>query len=581
MAIYITHTMLLKVSSLFSKSPSLALMQPLWLVFWAMLLSFCWLVPVHLPPWTTFPADAWAALMMLVASLAIAIRARVAVRWHSVSYLAAGLVVVPWLQFVFGLLPFAGLAWVSSAYLLGFLLMLLAGAQWEQVSPKQLGDALFLAIGVAAVASVGLQLYGWLGLQSNGIMGMWALDVTGDRPYANLGQPNQLATLLLWGLAAFFWAYLHKMMGAATAVFGAIFLLLGVALTQSRAGLLGLSVMLAAVWFWRSLWPSRRMPWVAVGLYAYVLLIPSLLRWLNTALLLGQNDVYVRVAQQGELRLSAWRLFIQAIVEQPWFGYGWTGVGAAQIAVAEQFPILDGIFQHSHNILLDLVLWTGLPLGLFIFGMLIWWFISVFRSIRRAEDAVLFLLLTAVGIHALVEFPLQYAYFLFPTGLVMGMLNIRLAIPVIKNTSRGVFSGICLVAIVVFSVTLKDYAQVDNSYSLLRLEQSIIGQGRPPMGGPPDVLALNQLRAWIVVTRYKPHSGMTSEELDTMRTVTRLYPSLYLTYGLATALALNGRLEEATVWLHKMCKIADKKQCIISQRRWKEDSRLPTVAWPQ
>lgn len=519
--------------------------------------------------------------MVLVASFAVAIRARLALNWHSLSCLAAGLVVVPWLQFVFGLLPFAGLAWVSSAYLLGFLLALLVGAQWENASADQLGHALFTAIGVATVASVGLQLYGWLDLQDSGVMGIWSLDMTGARPYANLGQPNQLATLLLWGLMACLWAYLHKAVGAATAIFVAAFLLLGVALTQSRAGLLGMSVILIAAWFWRSLWPSRRLPWVFLGLYAYVLLIPSLLRWLNAALLLGQNDIYVRVAQEGELRLRAWRLFIQAVAERPWFGYGWTGVGSAQIAVADQFPILEGIFQNSHNIFLDLVLWVGLPLGLFISGILVWWFVVAFRAIRRSEDAALFLLLTSVGIHALVEFPLQYAYFLLPTGLVMGMLHTRLNTRVVANTSYWVLFSICLAASVVLGVTVRDYAQVDVSYGLLRLEQSIIGQGRPPMGGPPDVWALNQLRAWIVVTRYKPHAGMTQEELEKMTAITRLYPSLYLTYELAAALALNGRPEEANIWLKKMCKISDEKQCREGQRKWEQDSRLPTVQWPK
>lgn len=163
----------------------------------------------------------------------------------------------------------------------------------------------------------------------------------------------------------------------------------------------------------------------------------------------------------------------------------------------------------------------------------------------------------------------------------MGMLNIRLAMPVVANTSRWVLSSVWLAAAIIFGVTLRDYAQVDVSYGLLRLEQSIIGQGRPPMGGPPDVWALNQLRAWIVVTRYKPHAGMTQEELEKMTTITRLYPSLYLTYGLAVALTLNGRSEEAIVWLKKMCKIADKKQCSASQHRWEQDSRLPAIQWPK
>ena len=565
----------------FSKSSSLAVMQPLWLVFWSALFSLCWLVPVHLPPWTTFPADAWAAFMALIAALAVMMRTRLVLTWHSISCLAAGLVFLPWLQFFAGLLPYAGLAWVSCAYLLGFLLALLIGARWEQASAGQPAHALFIAIGVAAIVSVGLQLYGWLGLQDSGVMGMWSLDVTGDRPYANLGQPNQLATLLLWGLMACLWAYLRKATGAATAVFTAAFLLLGIALTQSRAGYLGLSIMLVAVWFWRGLWPSRLLPRIAAGLYIYTLIIPFFLRWLNAALLLGQHDVHLRVAQEGELRLSAWRICIAAVMERPWFGYGWTGIGSAQIAVADQFPALDGIFQSAHNLFLDLVLWAGVPIGLFVVGMLVWWFLAAFRAVRRSEDAVLLLLLTAAGVHALVEFPLQYAYFLLPVGLVMGVLNIRLKMPVIKETSRWILPGIWLAGALSFGVIVLDYAQVATSYTMLRLEQSIIGQGRGPMGGPPDVWALNQLRAWIVVARYKPHTGMSQQELAEMTVMARLYPSLHLSYDLATALVLNGQPDEAQFWLKKVCKIADEKQCRMGQLNWEQDTRMAAVQWPK
>jgi len=564
------------------KPSSFPVMSPLWLGFWAVLFALSWLVPVVVLPWNTFSADTWSAFMLLVAALVLVVRSRLALGWHGLSCLAAVLVLVPWLQFFFGLLPFAGLAWMASAYLLGFLLALLMGARWEQLNAGQFAHALFIAAGIAGIASVGLELYGWLGLREGGILGMWAMNATGiTRQYANLGQPNQLATLLLWGLMACLWAYLHRVVGAASAVVMAAFLLLGVALTQSRAALLGLSVMLMASWFWRSLWPSRRLPWVALALYAYVLIIPSFLRWLNAALLLGQSDVYVRVAQQGELRLSAWRLFLHAVMKQPWAGYGWAHVGAAQIVVADQFQTLGGVFQSSHNLFLDLVLWTGLPIGLLVSGMLVWWFVAAFRAVRRPEDAVLLLLLAGIGIHALVEFPLQYAYFLLPVGVVMGVLNVRLGIQVVGSTSRRVLAFVWLAAAVVLGVTVRDYLEVETSYELLRLEQSLIGQGRPPMGEPPDVWVLTHMRTWIVVSRYKPYSGMSQQELDNLRNIALRNPSGAVLYQLAVALTLNGQPDEVPVWLKKLCRFGGEEQCRTAQKRWKEDKRLPAISWPK
>lgn len=565
------------------KPSSFPVMSPLWLGFWAVLFSMSWLVPVGVMPWNTFPADTWSAFMLLLAALVLAVRGGLLFSWHPLSCLAAALVLVPWLQFSIGLLPFAGLAWMASAYLLGFLLALLMGARWEQLSPGQLAHALFIAIGIAAVASVGLQLYSWLDLHQGGIfgIGMWAMDGRGaTRPYANLGQPNQLATLLLWGLMACLWAYLHKVVGGVTAVVMAAFLLLGVALTQSRAGLLGLTVMVLASWLWRGLWPSRQLPKAALALYAYALGIPSLLRWLNEALLLGQPEVYVRVVQQGELRLGAWRLFLQAVLEQPWLGYGWANVGVAQLAVMDRLAPLSGLFQSSHNLFLDLALWVGLPIGLLVCGMLVWWFGAAFRAIRRPEDAALLLVLVAVGIHAMVEFPLQYAYFLLPVGALMGMLNVRLGIQVVANTSRWMLSVLWLAAAVVLGVTVRDYVEVEDSYNLLRLEQSVLGQGRPPLGGPPDVWVLTQMRTWTEVARYKPRPGMSQQELDNIRTIALRNPSSALMYMQAVALTLNGHADEGPGWLNRLCKFGGAAHCDSARKRWQADARLAAIPWP-
>lgn len=560
-------------------------MSPLWLTLWTAFFSLSWLLPVHFPPWSTFPADAWSACMGLLGVFAVLIRTRSALSWHALPCLAAGLVFLPWIQYFLGLLPFAGQAWMSSAYLLGFLLALLVGARWEQAGPDQLAHALFMAIGMAAIASVGLQLFTWLGLAGSGAMGMWSLDVWGGRPNANLGQPNQLATLLLWGLMACLWAYLHRAIGGVTAIFVAAFLLLGLALTQSRAGFLSLTVMLGAVWFWRGLWPSRILPRAALGLYVYFLTCPPLLRWLNAALLMGHDDLYLVAQRQGDLRFRAWRLFVQAIVDRPWLGHGWTDVSSAQMAVADQFSSLGGIFQQSHNIFLDLMLWTGLPIGLLITGILVRWFWLRFRAVRQPEDVALFLLLTVVGIHALVEFPLQYAYFLLPIGLVMGILNVRLGARVVASTPYGILSGLWLSAALVVGVTVRDYAHVDASYTLLRLEQSIIGQGRGTMGGPPDVWVLTQLREWILVARYKARPGMSQQELEQLAILTRTNPSLSLAYRLATALALNDQPDEARAWLGRICKFTDEEKCHLAQDTWARESpndpRTAAIRWPQ
>ena len=553
------------------------------LMVWASGLALSWLLPVAIQPWTTFAADVWVAIITLIAAAALLWGARAPIGWHSISCWVAALVLLPWLQYAFGLLPFAGQAWMSSLYLLGFLLALLVGAAWEKAAPLQLANALLLAIGVAAIGSVGLQLYAWTGVAESGGLGVLFSGLSSVRPSANLGQPNQLATFLLWGVVACFWAYQRQLVGVWTGVLVLFFLLTGLALTQSRTGVLAATVLLAGVWFWRSLWRSRALPWAATAGYLYLLIVPLFLGWLNSALLLEPAETFVRVHEQSELRLSAWRLFAQAVLQRPWFGYGWIETAAAQMDVANQFASLRGVFSHSHNLLLDLALWCGLPIGLLVSMVLVRWFWQKLRRVTKPADAALMMILVVVGIHALLEFPLQYAYFLLPAGLAMGILNTRLGIGVVWSSPRGTLIGLWLVAVVALGVTVRDYVEVQASYNLLRLEQGLLGQNRPPLGGPPDVTVLTHLREWIVASREKPRAAMSPQELADMQSMARQYPSRPFAYRLATALALNDRPDEARVWLEKICKFTDAEDCQLAQRSWAQDAgddpRLAKVQW--
>lgn len=62
-----------------------------------------------------------------------------------------------------------------------------------------------------------------------------------------------------------------------------------------------------------------------------------------------------------------WHQMLLAIKEQPLLGYGWNQVGVAQLSVYLDYPTTEWT-EHSHNILLDLLIWNGIPLGILIIG---------------------------------------------------------------------------------------------------------------------------------------------------------------------------------------------------------------------
>lgn len=557
------------------------LLTSFWLGVWASVLSLAWLLPNHYPPWTSFHADAWSAVVIALASAAVIIRGQASTQWHGSAVLVALLACVPWLQYSAGLISFAGQAWMSTAYLLGLLLALLTGQHWERADPDQLAGGLFWAIGLASVVSVNLQLQTWLGLMDNGILDLWSMGLVGPRPYANMGQPNQLATLLLWGLLAGAWGYHSEKISAPVALLLASFLLLGIALTQSRTAWLGLTFLLVSAWVWRRHWRSRWGPWAVTGLFVFFWACPGLLRGLSNALLLASEQSYLRESLQGEVRPLAWRLFLEAVLQRPWFGYGWHEVSGAQLEVASDFPSLHQTFAHAHNLFLDLVLWLGLPIGIAVSAYLLWRFAAWMRAVSNAKDAILVMFLGVIGIHAMLELPLHYAYFLLPTGLVMGVLNQRVGGKPWWILPRGTLMGLWLVVALLLSVIARDYFRVEASFQKLRFEQARIGT--LPPGNSPDVLLLTQLRERISFMRYRAKAGMNLQELAWAKQVASTYPGSGMLYKVAFALALNGRPDEAQQWLKKICKISSPEECDLIKRVWAEDSRanplIASVPW--
>lgn len=555
------------------------LITPFWLGAWTVVLAISWILPNHYQPWLAFHMDAWLALSLLLATFAVIWRAKSPMAWHGFAVLAVLLLCVPVLQLGFGLIQVAGVAWVSAAYLAGFFLSLLAGAHWERNAPGQLGNQLFLAIGMAALVSVGLQLQQWLVLDG---LELWKMGGGPERPYANFGQPNQLGTFLLWGLLATALGWVRRQLNAPVAVLMAGYLLFGLALTASRTAWVGLAVVVVASWVWRTAWPSQRAPWVVTGLALYFVVCVAIQPMLRDLLLWDSAlPPDVLNAMSGQQRLQAWAVFAEAIWQRPWFGWGWTQGVSAQMAVAIDHPTLNGVFTSTHNLFLDLLVWNGLPLGLLVCAALLVWVWRMVRSAHQAEDVILLMALAVVSNHAMLELPLHYAYFLLPTGLMMGILNARLGGVPLFLMPRGWAMGAWLAAVVLLALIIRDYTRVEPSHENFRMEQMRI---RVAHIDSPDVLLLTQWHEFIDVARTEPSTNMRPEDINKIRQVAQLFASPLFLHKLATALALNHQPDEARLWLQRLCKSAPAQVCTDAQAIWQMQSlKFPDIAaipWP-
>jgi len=157
--------------------------------------------------------------------------------------------------------------------------MLLAGYNLAPVNTLRPAIINWLAgaLTIAALISVWLALYQWTLQPSN----IWIADLPPNaRPFANLAQPNQLATLLSMGLAAVLFFYEKHALHRISSSLLALLLLFGIALTQSRTPWL-MAIFFVVLWLWKFNAAARRLPrswavaWVLIFI-SFILVLPYL-----------------------------------------------------------------------------------------------------------------------------------------------------------------------------------------------------------------------------------------------------------------------------------------------------------------
>ena len=246
------------------------------------------------------------------------------------------------------------------------------------------------------------------------------------RAAGSLRQPNHLSTLLLWSMVALAWCADHRRMHALLVGGLGGLMVLGVVLSASRTGLLG--ILLLACWggIDRGLRrPARLGLLIAPVVYA-------LWWWVveHGAALLSQGFAgSERFSTQGDVsssRFAIWSNTLNLLRHHPWGGVGFGEFNFAWSLTP--FPARPvAFFDHTHNLPLQFLVELGAPLGMLVLllaGLALW---RAFRAAGqgapedRASSRAAFMLTLLVSVHSLLEYPLWYSYFLLPTVFALGL----------------------------------------------------------------------------------------------------------------------------------------------------------------
>ena len=442
----------------------------------AILISLAWLLPIHYRPWVTYTGELY-AFFALFALAACLFKEKLQIPKISLPLLA--LCSVPLIQWGFGLVYFFDKALLSSVYIFSFWLTIIFGYNLtlDQYLPMMVDIKI------------------------------------GQRPYANFAQPNNMATFLVMSLMACLYLYEKQKIKTVWIVIAAAMILVGVVLSQSRTSWLA-SLCLLTYLSYQQYRGVMRIKWRYSLLWfaAFIGLIfiaPAFSQLLSqSADLSVQSRDVVQRATGDMSRLAIWQQMLAAIEHQPRWGYGWHQTSVAYVTVSEfvQGPVW---IRSAHNFILDFLLWNGVILGVPFLAYLGYWGYQLHKYTQSVESVVGILMVGAFSVHAMLEFPQNYAYFLLPVGFIIGMIQSQ---RVVKGLT---LSPLYLRSTFVVGALLLVLIYRDYEMMVPKLNQSVRYEHTPEKITHQDrIFVLEEFNRRIAWIRLNPYSLQTPDQLQ-------------------------------------------------------------------
>lgn len=434
----------------------------------------------HFNPIPSFFAEWWAALLGLAACATVFLRPEAWQRFPIPAVLLAPLLMLGALLFQYfsGRMAFVEQGLMFASYLLWAMLLACLGQDLRQRRGiDYLADGLAVAfLGGALLEAIVVVLE----IRNAGLAGGWVFPRR-YAPWGNVGQPNHLNDYLWLATASacFLWSRRHIGTTALVAAAGA--LIVASALTGSRSivlyalALAGLGLVASR----RGDRDMRRLRLATAALPVAAMAAIVVAHWLGPVLYAdpgaGTLERFYADAASPSIRFKIWHSAWHAFVESPWVGHGigslpWQNYLASTIFVPGQQP---PVAEHAHNLPLQMLVEFGAPLTLAAMAVVALW---IRRYLQRPWTPArwwLAALLLVTGLHAMLEYPLWYTFFLGPVALLLGAGDEgrqRLA-----NGRRGLTAFVVVLALsgVILGTLRHDFARMERL-----LNWQVFGEGK-------------------------------------------------------------------------------------------------------
>ncbi|HCA5036758.1 PglL family O-oligosaccharyltransferase [Acinetobacter baumannii] len=518
-------------------------MQVFFLFLAAILLGSAWLSPFHYNPWVMFSSEmsTFAAGLSVLAALFYQ-----NIKIPRAQILLLPFTLIPIVQWGCGLVFDLSTALLSTFYLLGFWFMVLAGynLSLDQKKRDQIFSGFSLLVIITSLFTSLIAIFQWLNIESHLI---YTLHLIGNRPYGNFGQPNNMATFLIIGLLGCLYLYEKNKVTVWLLLPSALIILFTIALSQSRTSWI-VFPFLFIYWVVKQFGKQKRFRFVQGLLWCLAffliagLILPYITQFIefSTNTEITETSSFVARAGSGHERIGMWIQILHAIAQQPWLGYGWSQTSVA-VVDSIQYGTVHVWFNSAHNVLLDIIIWNGIPISIVIIAYFTCWFLWLNQQAKETISIIAIMMVCTVLIHAMLEFPQRYAYFLLTCGFLLGIIQAQT--PVLKGIvlNKQVLRLIWGISLILLLAIWRDYnVYVTNSNLLFKNKQP-----NAEVLGSNQIFVLTQFEQRLKWIEMKPETTLSDADLAVWSNFVKNKATPYNLRKYAQLLAYNGKVEQA------------------------------------
>lgn len=496
---------------------------------------------------------------------------------HPVVLLACGLVVVLAIQAV----ALDGV-WRKAAFsAFGMVFLCYCIALGYEMRRRGRGfDRIAFCVLAAALGSCAFAL-----LQLSGVAqhAWFVLPRDGTRLAANVGQANHFVDLLWLGCIATAYLAAQRRIGVVVAGTAMVILQAASALGGSRSAWLYLALVFAAgVALIRpsTTAASKRLGgWLLAAALGYVLLAIGLSAagvWDRAGLISAEQRLASADGRESNRqRMWFWTSGIDAALQHPMLGLGAGNLAghARERAVAALDPPPRAADAHAHNVFIQLAAEEGIPVALLALLCVGVWLARRTLSRHASSESAALLMVGIILIHANLEHPLAYLYFLALLGLLVGVIEPAEApaSPPVTGTAVPAVRIAGFALVVCAAIGYLHFQSLERS---MRLVLAQVNAGKAPQATPPLMGQLATVPSWspyrdwaetltLMVSVPTPRNA---DDLANRCERAVLYgPTPYLLARCATALQVAGRTERATNFATSLCKVYSDSDYVLAQ----------------